>query len=147
MRFTVRSFARNQFLDLAQLLLAEKHFLADEEGRRAERAALDRRLRVLDQLRLDVGLLRAREQFRRIEEEYHVTRDFICKITGQNRLLDNVPMLQSSIERRNPFVDPLSYIQLVLLQRLRRGEQPADELLTACLESINGIASGLKNTG
>lgn len=87
------------------------------------------------------------EQFRRIEEEYHVTRDFICKITGQNRLLDNVPMLQSSIERRNPFVDPLSYIQLVLLQRLRRGEQPADELLTACLESINGIASGLKNTG
>lgn len=89
----------------------------------------------------------ADEVFRRIEEEYHITNDFICKITGQNRLLDNVPMLQSSIERRNPFVDPLSYIQLVLLQRLRRGEQPADELLTACLESINGIAAGLKNTG
>ena len=85
--------------------------------------------------------------FRRIEEEYHMTSDLICKITGQNRLLDNVPMLQSSIERRNPFVDPLSYIQLVLLQRLRRGEEPAAELLTACLESINGIASGLKNTG
>ena len=64
-----------------------------------------------------------------------------------NAAAAGVPMLQSSIERRNPFVDPLSYIQLVLLQRLRRGEQPADELLTACLESINGIAAGLKNTG
>src|SRR6266436_6463963 len=61
------SFPRNQLLDLAQLLLAEKHFLADEKGRRAERAALDGRLRVLDQLHLDVGILRARQQFCRIE--------------------------------------------------------------------------------
>src|SRR6266849_1172466 len=61
------SMARNQFLDLAQLLLAEKHLLADEEGGRAERAAVDGCLRVLDQLRLDLGLLRARKQFCRIE--------------------------------------------------------------------------------
>src|SRR5258705_1244282 len=61
------SFPRNPLLDLAQLLLAEKHFLADEKGRRAERAALDRGLGVLDQLRLDVGFLRARKQFCRIE--------------------------------------------------------------------------------
>ena len=58
---------RDQFLDFAQLLLAEEHFRADEEGRRAERAALDGDLRVLDQLRLDVGLQRAREQFCGIE--------------------------------------------------------------------------------
>ena len=50
-----------------KLLLAEEHFLADEEGRRAERAALDRGLGVLDQLRLDVGVLRTREQFCGIE--------------------------------------------------------------------------------
>jgi phosphoenolpyruvate carboxylase len=41
----------------------------------------------------------------------------------------------------------MSYVQLVLLQRLRRGDEPQKELLTAALESINGIASGLKNTG
>src|SRR5438876_9914187 len=67
MRFTGRSFSRNQLLDLAQLLLAEKHFLANEESRRPERAAFDRGLRVLDQFRLDVGILRARKEFCRVE--------------------------------------------------------------------------------
>src|SRR6266851_2011441 len=70
-----KSLTRNQLLDLAQLLLAEKHFLADEEGRRAEGAAFDRRLRVLDQLRLDVPFLRAGEQFCCVEagcrERFH----------------------------------------------------------------------------
>jgi phosphoenolpyruvate carboxylase len=69
-------------------------------------------------------------------------------ITGQAQLLDNMPILKRSIQRRNPYVDPLSFIQLVLLSRLRTGGQaPPAELLTAVLESINGIASGLKNTG
>jgi phosphoenolpyruvate carboxylase len=87
------------------------------------------------------------EMFHRIETEFQTTVDFICKITRQERLLDNAPVLQRSIARRNPYVDPLSFVQLVLLKRLRGGEQPRAELLPACLESINGIASGLKNTG
>ncbi len=85
--------------------------------------------------------------FRRIETEYQTSVDFVLKITGQGRLLDNFPVLQRSIERRNPYVDPLSFIQLALLKRLRAGEEPRAELLTAGLESVNGIASGLKNTG
>ena len=56
-------------------------------------------------------------------------------------------MLQRSIQRRNPYVDPLSFVQILLLKRLRSTSEPNDELLTAVLESINGIASGLKNTG
>jgi phosphoenolpyruvate carboxylase len=44
-------------------------------------------------------------------------------------------------------VDPLSFIQLVLLRRLRAGTDDKAALLEAVLESINGIASGLKNTG
>jgi phosphoenolpyruvate carboxylase len=87
------------------------------------------------------------EIFHRIETEFQTTVDFICKITRQERLLDNAPVLQRSIARRNPYVDPLSFVQLVLLKRLRAGEQPREERLPACLESINGIASGLKNTG
>jgi phosphoenolpyruvate carboxylase len=85
--------------------------------------------------------------FRRIEAEYQLTESFVCQITGQERLLDSSPVLQRSIDRRNPYVDPMSYVQLVLLERLRRGDEPQKELLTAALESINGIASGLKNTG
>ena len=55
-------------------------------------------------------------------------------------------MLQRSIDRRNPYVDPLSFVQVDLLRRLRR--QPDDpELLRTVLLTVNGIAGGLKNTG
>jgi phosphoenolpyruvate carboxylase len=83
----------------------------------------------------------------RIAAEYARAVDVVCKITGQAALLERMPILEHSIQRRNPYVDPLSFIQLVLLKRLRSGEGPREELLTAVLESINGIASGLKNTG
>lgn len=85
--------------------------------------------------------------FGRINLEYQRTIEAICLMTGQAELLDNMPVLKRSIERRNPYVDPLSFIQLVLLARLRATPEPAPELQTAVLESINGIASGLKNTG
>ena len=58
-----------------------------------------------------------------------------------------MPILRDSIGRRNPYVDPLSLIQLVLLRRIRSGTTDKAGLLEAVLESINGIASGLKNTG
>ena len=62
-------------------------------------------------------------------------------------LLEKMPILRDSIGRRNPYVDPLSLIQLVLLRRIRSGTTDKSGLLEAVLESINGIASGLKNTG
>ncbi len=85
--------------------------------------------------------------FDRIENEYQMTTAAILQITGQESLLERAPVLQNSIRRRNPYVDPLSFIQLVLLKRLRADDGNREELLTAVLESINGIASGLKNTG
>ncbi|MDP9367306.1 MAG: phosphoenolpyruvate carboxylase, partial [Chloroflexota bacterium] len=54
--------------------------------------------------------------------------------------------LQRSIERRNPYVDPLSFIQIDLLRRLRQ-DGSSDALLRAVLLAINGIAGGLRNTG
>jgi phosphoenolpyruvate carboxylase len=64
-------------------------------------------------------------------------------------LLDNSPVLQKSIARRNPYVDPLSYIQIELLHRLRAAPEGPDHtaLEDAILLSISGIAAGLKNTG
>jgi len=82
-----------------------------------------------------------------IVTEYNASVDAVCRITGQESLLERSPILKTSIERRNPYVDPLSFIQLVLLKRLRNGDDRLPELETAVLESINGIASGLKNTG
>ena len=89
----------------------------------------------------------AQRIFERIETEYHFTVSVILQITGQDALLEKAPVLQNSIQRRNPYVDPLSFIQLVILKRLRTGDGDREELLTAVLESINGVASGLKNTG
>ena len=85
--------------------------------------------------------------FGQIEARYQCSVDVICQITGQSAILERMPILQKSIQSRNPYVDPLSLIQLVLLRRLRTGVDPGEELQTAVLESINGVASALKNTG
>lgn len=83
----------------------------------------------------------------RIEAEHRRTVEMIGQITGHDELLAQMPVLRRSIQQRNPYVDPLSFIQLVLLRRLREADDPPADLLTGVLESISGIASGLKNTG
>ncbi|MBW5448203.1 phosphoenolpyruvate carboxylase [Cohnella sp. CFH 77786] len=88
--------------------------------------------------------------FTLIEEEYDRTRELILAITGQEDILDNVPVIQESIRLRNPYVDPLSYLQVQLLNELRgqRAQGQDDtELLREVLLTINGIAAGLRNTG
>jgi phosphoenolpyruvate carboxylase len=82
----------------------------------------------------------------RIRSEYDRSVELILEITKQKRLLDREPVLQRSIERRNPYVDPLSFIQLDLLRRLQT-EGESDQLVRAVLLAVNGIANGLKNTG
>lgn len=88
--------------------------------------------------------------FAYISEEYKLTSELILQITGQREILDNVPVIQDSIRLRNPYVDPLSYLQVQLLTELRASrEQGHDhpELLREVLLTINGIAAGLRNTG
>ncbi len=88
--------------------------------------------------------------FSQIDEEYRVTSELILQITKQVEILDNVPVIQESIRLRNPYVDPLSYMQVQLLSELRtlRDKDEDDpELLREVLLTINGIAAGLRNTG
>ncbi len=84
--------------------------------------------------------------FGMVEDEYHRTRRMVLNITGQSRLLENNPSLARSLKLRNPYVDPLSMIQVELLRRKRNGEssRELDDVLAA---TINGIAAGLRNTG
>lgn len=92
----------------------------------------------------------ARRIFDLIEKEYDLTSDLILQITGQREILDNVPVIQESIRLRNPYVDPLSYLQVQLISELRAlREQGKDDalLLREVLLTINGIAAGLRNTG
>ncbi|MGG3309200.1 phosphoenolpyruvate carboxylase [Paenibacillus lautus] len=93
----------------------------------------------------------ARERiFGLIQEEFNLTKELVLKITGQQDILDNQPVLQESIRLRNPYVDPLSYLQVQLLnelRELREQEQDDPDLLREVLLTINGIAAGLRNTG
>ena len=85
-----------------------------------------------------------------IYEEFELTTDLLLKITGQREILDNVPVIQESIRLRNPYVDPLSYMQVQLLRELRDLRDHDEDdlmLLREVLITINGIAAGLRNTG
>jgi len=84
-----------------------------------------------------------------IEAEYRRTEEAILTITGQSALLDNESWLQHSIRRRNPYIDPLNFLQVELMKRLQSGvTSDADaDLRGAVLLSLNGIAAGLRNTG
>lgn len=89
--------------------------------------------------------------FNEIWTAYQRSCRWILQVTGQLEILDNAVTLKRSIQRRNPYVDPLNFIQVNLLQKLRRFDDPAGAEAQATLEAIfltiNGIAAGLKNTG
>ena len=88
--------------------------------------------------------------FNLIKDEYELTSLIILQITGQQEILDNVPVIQESIKLRNPYVDPLSYMQVELLTELRALRENNEDdaiLLREVLLTINGIAAGLRNTG
>ncbi len=92
----------------------------------------------------------ANEQFQTIQTEHQLTAEYVCKITQQNSLLDSMPVIQNSIMRRNPYVDPINFIQVELLKRIRALKPDApeyDALKGAVLDTINGIAAGMKTTG
>ena len=81
-----------------------------------------------------------------IKAEYERTVAAVLSVTGEANLLDSDPVLRRSIERRNPYVDPLSFLQLELISRLRSSDDN-ENLIRPVLLSINGIAGALKNTG
>ena len=87
------------------------------------------------------------EIFDRIAAEHHRTVDQILSLTGHDRLLDHHPLLRRTLETRDAYLDPISYLQVSLLARLRSSERADPELRRALLLTVNGIANGLRNTG
>lgn len=89
--------------------------------------------------------------FNRIQHEYETTREQCLLITTHTALMDSDPVIQRSVRLRNPYVDPLNYLQIEILQRLRALPSPDDERAEPLREvmalTINGIAAGLRNTG
>ena len=85
--------------------------------------------------------------FETIREEHERTVEQIKRLSGQSELLERIPVLQRSLRVREPYIDPLNHLQVMLLSRLRKGGDADPLLRRSLLLSINGIAAGLKNTG
>ncbi len=82
-----------------------------------------------------------------VATELRLTRSMILSIKEQENLLDGEPTLQRSIRLRNPYVDPMSLLQVDLLRRWRTENRQDEDLLEALLVTVNGIARGIQNTG
>ena len=93
----------------------------------------------------------AAHAFEIIRAEYADTCEKVLAVTGHAELMDDEPLIQRAIQLRNPYVDPLNYIQVDTLRRLRALPDPespeAEALHEVLIMTINGIAAGLRNTG
>jgi phosphoenolpyruvate carboxylase len=87
------------------------------------------------------------EIFPLLRAEYDSCTEIILELRGQETLLENDRTLRRAIRLRNPYVDPMSLLQVDLLRRWREGGRTDDAVLQALMASINGIAHGMQNTG
>ena len=83
--------------------------------------------------------------FERIRREYECSCQMVLAVSEQQELLQQTPVLKESIQLRNPYVDPLNFLQVRYLEQWRRQEDP--RILDLLRLTVQGIASGLKGTG
>jgi phosphoenolpyruvate carboxylase len=81
-----------------------------------------------------------------VREEFDLTVAQVLLVTGDAQLLDREPVLRTTLEVRENYLEPLHLLQVQLLARRRAGEEDP-ELERALLLTINGIAAGMRNTG
>ncbi len=85
--------------------------------------------------------------FPQIEQELALTGKLILALTGQGSLLQHDQRLALSIRLRNPYVDPISVLQVDLLKRWRASGGEDDDVLRALVACVNGVSQGVQNTG
>ncbi len=85
--------------------------------------------------------------FAMIRAEFERTCHWLLRLKRSEELLRGDPRLSLSIRLRNPYVDPMSLLQVDLLQRWRAADRSDDHLLRALVACVNGVAQGLQNTG
>ena len=88
-----------------------------------------------------------KEIFNFINEEYERSVKAILLITGEKSLLDSDKSLQRTLLLRNPYIDPISFIQIRLIKDYRDSSLKDKNLLDILRSSVNGIAAGIRNTG
>jgi len=90
----------------------------------------------------------AKTTYAQMKSEYDLSIEKIREITEVQEMMADFPEIGQSVRWRNAYLDPLNHIQVLLLQRLSQEEdRMQSEWLKPALDSINGIATGLRNTG
>jgi phosphoenolpyruvate carboxylase len=92
----------------------------------------------------DAGLRKS--IFGQLRSEWQLSIDMLLEITKRTALLENYPLLARSIQNRFPYLDPLNHLQVELLRRHRGGDED-ERVVEGIRLTINGIASGLRNSG
>lgn len=87
------------------------------------------------------------EFFAQLCAEFKRTKDLILELKDAQELLSGDPRLRRSIRLRNPYVDPISLMQVDLLARWRSSGRSDDQTLRALVTTVNGISAGIQNTG
>jgi phosphoenolpyruvate carboxylase len=90
------------------------------------------------------------ELFQLIEDEFRRSCEHVRAITGSDELLGSNPALRRSLLLRNPYLDPISFIQIKFIREYRRDDLSSDQrerILRLLRSTVNGIAAGLRNTG
>ncbi len=85
--------------------------------------------------------------FPQIQRELELTAQWILALTGQDALLQHDQRLALSIRLRNPYIDPISVLQVDLLRRWRESGGEDDDVLRALVACVNGVSQGVQNTG
>jgi len=88
-----------------------------------------------------------RQFFPQIATDFENTVALILRLRGTRELLDRDPRLKMTLRLRNPYVDPLSLLQVKLLAEWRAMGRPDGDDLEALVSTVSGIARGLQNTG
>jgi len=84
--------------------------------------------------------------FGAIQSEWEDTVEMLFAVTGNTKLLQDNPAFTRSLQTRTPYIDPLNHLQVTLLEHHRAGN--TDERIKRAIHlTINGIATGLRNSG
>jgi phosphoenolpyruvate carboxylase len=82
-----------------------------------------------------------------LRQSFEDTSRAVCDVLGFDELLQNEPWLARAIRLRNPYIDPMSLLQIELLKEWRAGDRKDAELERALFTAVKGVARGLMNTG
>jgi phosphoenolpyruvate carboxylase len=96
------------------------------------------------------GKKKSNEIFEMINNEYERSVKIVLLLTEEKELLEHSKVLQKTLYLRNPYLDPISYIQVNLIKKYRNkkiSKKQKEELLNVLRSSVNGIAAGIRNTG